>query len=150
VSWAVGHDPSWGRDIGYGVPSECDHPECHLQIDRGLSRVCGGDPYGGEHGCGLFFCDFHLFHVHGKRGPLCPRCCEKEEPFAPKPDLPDWILHKLTCVSWSSNRGGLVAPVATPELARFARAMIAELVTEGDGHDRDQAQALDAWLRGEL
>ncbi len=53
MGWSIGSDGD--RDIGYGVPAECDHPDCTAEIDRGLSYVCGGDPYGGEYGCGLFF-----------------------------------------------------------------------------------------------
>jgi hypothetical protein len=59
MGWSIGWDGTWKRDIGYGVPAYCDHPECSAEIDRGLSYVCGGDPYGGEHGCGLFFCGKH-------------------------------------------------------------------------------------------
>lgn len=40
MSWAVGYDTNWHRDIGYGVPAECDHPECTERIDRGLGYVC--------------------------------------------------------------------------------------------------------------
>ncbi len=44
MSWAVGFDETWQRDIGYGVPAYCDHPGCMAEIDRGLSYVCGGEP----------------------------------------------------------------------------------------------------------
>lgn len=59
MSWAVGYDAKWHRDIGYGVPATCDYPGCAAEIDRGLGYVCAGEPYGGEHGCGLYFCDAH-------------------------------------------------------------------------------------------
>jgi hypothetical protein len=62
VGWEIGYDDTWARDIGYGVPAVCDHPDCKVKIDRGLGYVCGGEPYGGEQGCGLFFCSEHLFH----------------------------------------------------------------------------------------
>jgi hypothetical protein len=62
MGWGIGYDEHWERDIGYGVPAECDHSDCEAQIDRGLSYVCGGEPYGGELGCGLFFCAEHLFY----------------------------------------------------------------------------------------
>ena len=63
MSWALGYDSQWMRDIGYGLPAYCDHPGCMAEIDRGLAYVCGSEPYGGEHGCGLYFCDKHLrFH----------------------------------------------------------------------------------------
>ena len=37
MSWAVGFDSQWDRDIGYGVPAYCDHPGCGKEIDRGLA-----------------------------------------------------------------------------------------------------------------
>ena len=63
MGYEIGYDDTWDRDIGYGVPAECDHPDCHTRIDRGLSYVCGGEPYGGELGCCLFFCEDHLFYA---------------------------------------------------------------------------------------
>lgn len=63
MGWEIGYDDRWKRDIGYGVPAVCDHPGCNTEIDRGLSYVCGGEPYGGEMGCGLFFCYEHLFYA---------------------------------------------------------------------------------------
>ena len=106
VSWAVGFDPTWQRDIGYGVPAYCDHPECAVEIDRGLSYVCGGDAYGGEHGCGLFFCTGHLLHVarHGATVQLCERCTRGLIPYEPKADHPSWIAHKNTDPSWAAWR----------------------------------------------
>jgi hypothetical protein len=98
MSWAIGFDSWWYRDIGYGVPAECDHPQCHEQIDRGLAHVCGGEPYGGEHGCGLYFCGEHL------SGEQCSRCRHHKKPFTPKPDVDEWIAHKLTHDSWSQWR----------------------------------------------
>ena len=84
MGWAVGYDRNWNRHIGYGVPSACDHPDCDKEIDRGLGYVCGGDMYGGEHGCGLFFCGSHLYYVNNPNLPsddqwspqLCERCAE--------------------------------------------------------------------------
>lgn len=75
MGWSIGYDEHWQRDVGYGVPSVCDFPGCARSIDRGLSYICGGEVYGGEHGCGLFFCN-------------------------PKPDTAEWIMHKLTDPSW--------------------------------------------------
>ena len=98
MGWAVGYDEHWKRDIGYGVPSICDYPNCNEEIDRGLGYVCGGDPYGGDDGCGLFFCDKH----GGMR--LCERCQNGQEPFTPKPDTKEWIHHKLTDPSWEQWR----------------------------------------------
>ena len=47
MGWSLGYDRNWKRDVGYGVPAICDDPECTEEIDRGLSYVCGGEPYGG-------------------------------------------------------------------------------------------------------
>jgi len=126
MGWAVGYDVGWQRDIGYGVPALCDHPESDEVIDRGLAYVCGGDVYGGEHGCGLFFSSKHLFYVRNEDLPdgekwspqLCERCAKgfqllgtdgeyKEdppEPFTPKPDTLEWITHKMNCPSWADWR----------------------------------------------
>ncbi len=96
MSWGVGYDDHWKRDIGYGVPALCDHPDCNEEIDRGLGWVCGGQPYGGEHGCGLFFCSTHQVGLHQN----CERCDNQQPPFEAKPDLPEWINHKMTDPSW--------------------------------------------------
>lgn len=98
MGWSIGYDSHWSRDIGYGVPAYCDYPGCDAEIDRGLSYVCGGDPYGGERGCGLFFCASH------GGGDLCERCVRDAEPFIPKPDHPAWIHHKATDPSWEEWR----------------------------------------------
>lgn len=101
MSWSIGFDSSQNRDIGYGVPAYCDHPQCWAEIDRGLARVCGGEPYGGEKGCGLYFCGHHLF-VSPQR---CPRCARYRKPFTiTKPEHPDWRSHKLRDESWQQWR----------------------------------------------
>lgn len=102
MGWAVGYDDKWNRDIGYGVPATCDHPGCGKAIDRGLAYVCGGEPYGGEHGCGLYFCDEHML-IGGERQ-QCERCAEGDPPFEPTPDTAEWIEHKLTDESWGPWR----------------------------------------------
>jgi len=102
MGWAVGYDTKWQRDIGYGVPSHCDQPDCGAEIDRGLAYVCGGEPYGGEHGCGLYFCGAHLLLCIS--GPRCERCLTDLQPFTPTPDVPEWIMHKLTDPSWQRWR----------------------------------------------
>ncbi|MBF6333672.1 hypothetical protein [Nocardia transvalensis] len=106
MGWSVGFDPKWNRDIGYGVPAHCDHPGCTAEIDRGLSYVCGGEPYGGDKGCGLYFCDNHLwFSWRSADGTqLCERCIHDREPFTPTPDIPRWITWKLTDSSWAQWR----------------------------------------------
>ena len=101
MGWSIGYDEKWKRDIGYGVPAWCDHPDCNEAIDRGLAHVCGGQPYGGEHGCGLYFCGKHLYLI----GQKCERCHPRHKPpFQPKPEHPDWIKHKLTDESWQEWR----------------------------------------------
>jgi hypothetical protein len=105
MGWSIGYDENWKRDIGYGVPATCDHPGCDKEIIRGLAYVCGGLPYGGERGCGLYFCGKHL-HLHPKLPQLCERCSppRRKKPFDPKPDHPDWIRWKLTHRSWRQWR----------------------------------------------
>lgn len=108
MGWAVGRMD--GRDIGYGVPAKCDQPGCDVRIDRGLGYICGfGEPWGGDEGCGLFFC-----MEHGG-GSLCERCdtdAEDKYPFDPKPDVEDWVRHKLTDESWQRWRDENPAEVA--------------------------------------
>lgn len=100
MGWSIGYDDNWDRDIGYGVPAICDHPDCDNQIDRGLSYVCGNEPKGGERGCGLYFCGKHLSGA----AHLCERCEQEAEPFEPKPDLEIWTHHKMTDPSWAEWR----------------------------------------------
>src|SRR5205085_3858697 len=103
MSWAIGFDTVWNRDIGYGVPATCDHPGCGALIDRGLSYVCGGEPLGGQHGCGLYFCSEHLMIAGRSReyAQVCCRCYAGRPPFTPTADRPEWIQHKLTDESWA-------------------------------------------------
>lgn len=104
MGWAIGYDERWKRDIGYGVPAYCDHPHCWAEIDRGLAHVCGGGPYGGEKGCGLYFCGHHLSHARPS-GPFCPRCTKHNQiPYKAKPDKREWIEHKLKDESWQTWR----------------------------------------------
>lgn len=104
MGWSIGYDGEWKRDIGYGVPAYCDHPDCNEEIDRGLSYVCGGEPYGGDRGCGLYFCSKHLY-CHTRLPQLCERCTPRvKKSFPPKSDHPDWIAWKLTDESWKQWR----------------------------------------------
>lgn len=100
MGWSIGFDEDWKRDVGYGVPATCDHPDCGAEIDRGLAYVCGNNPYGGEDGCGLYFC---AQHQHGPRQ-LCERCTKRESPFEPTPDVAEWNHHKLTDETWAKWR----------------------------------------------
>lgn len=98
MGWSVGYDEKWKRDIGYGVPSICDHPDCDAEIDRGLAYVCkDSEPYGGD-GCGLYFCDKHRAWLG------CERCELDQPPFTPKPDTREWVEHKMTDPSWATWR----------------------------------------------
>lgn len=101
MGWSIGWDDKWQRDIGYGVPAYCDHPKCNAEIDRGLAHVCcDQQPYGGERGCGLFFCSEHQT-FEGK----CQKCARYDyNPYKPKPDHPEWIKWKLTDDSWAKWR----------------------------------------------
>ncbi len=101
MGWSLGWDSRWNRDIGYGVPAYCDHPKCNAVIDRGLAYVCcEQQPYGGEHGCGLYFCEEHRDHK-GR----CSRCARYDHnPYKPKPDHPDWVNFKATDSSWACWR----------------------------------------------
>ena len=103
MGWSIGYDENWKRDIGYDVPAICDHPKCNEKIHRGLAYVCGGEHYGGEHGCGLFFCYKHL--TIDSRGQLCPKCYRYDhKPYKPKEDVIEWIKWKLTDESWEEWR----------------------------------------------
>ena len=113
MSWSIGYDRTWQRDIGYGVPAVCDHPDCSTPIDRGLAYVCGADPYGGEHGCGLYFCSRHLVGAHQQ----CERCVRGRTPFPAKPDVAEWMQHKLTHESWARWREEHPDAVALPAAA---------------------------------
>ena len=101
MSWSIGYDDTWKRDIGYGVPAYCDHPNCFKIIDRGLSYVCcDSQPYGGERGCGLYFCEEHR-DGYGR----CESCGKRRKKhFLPTPDHPTWIKHKLEDPSWKEWR----------------------------------------------
>jgi hypothetical protein len=112
MGWSLGYDDHWDRDIGYGVPAYCDFPGCGAEIDRGLAYVCGGEPYGGEHGCGLYFCGKHLRWFGRFRRCVCHRCGQGKPPFTPTPDHPTWVQHKLTDASWATWRAEHPAFVA--------------------------------------
>jgi len=107
MGWEIGYDSTWERWIGYGVPSVCDHQDCNEKIDRGLAHVCGGEPYGGEYGCGLYFCAKHLYISdvgNDEVKQLCKRCKDGKESFKPTPDTQEWINHILTHESWKAWR----------------------------------------------
>lgn len=110
MSWSIGFDSTWNRDIGYGVPAYCDHPKCNAEINRGLAHVCGSEPYGGEHGCGLFFCDAHLSGWRDNTR-VCSRCDAYKPPYKyPKPEHPAWMEFKMTDPSWEEWRKQIPGP----------------------------------------
>ena len=115
MGWSVGYDSRWKRDIGYGVPAVCDRPCCGTAIDRGLSYVCGSEPYGGEKGCGLYFCDEHL-SFRKKDGDryvyVCSRCNKGRAPYEATPDTLEWVAWKLTDESWGPWRDEHLEEVA--------------------------------------
>jgi hypothetical protein len=93
MGWSIGFDSRWNRDIGYAVPAYCDEPGCDAVIDRGLAHVCcNQEPYGGDEGCGLYFCPKHLSDTCTHEG------------YSAKPDHPDWIRHKEIDPSWEEWR----------------------------------------------
>ena len=116
MGWSIGFDNNWNRDIGYGVPAVCDHPDCDKKIDRGLGYVCANqEPRGGD-GCGLYFCEKHHNCYRGDiddedagdvaeaLSDCCERCRDGKEPFPAKPDDPMWTKFKLTDKSWKAWR----------------------------------------------
>ena len=128
MSWALGFDRNWNRDVGYGVPAFCDAPGCNEKIDRGLSYVCGGEPFGGEHGCGLHFCGKHTWHRTLRSGEMvqnCKRCLTYKKPYTPKPDHPEWVEWKLTDASWAAWRA------ENADLLPVMQALIAASPKEG-------------------
>jgi hypothetical protein len=125
MSWAIGFDSRWNRDVGYGVPAICDHPGCGEAIDRGLAYACGGEPYGGEHGCGLFFCGEHL--LMGGPRQQCERCMDDQPPFEATPDTREWAEWKLADESWAAWRA---------ENPETVKAMQASLIAARNGDDR--------------
>lgn len=63
-----------GREAGYSVQAECDHLDCHEQIDRGLAYLCGENPDGWRDaeapGCGQYYCGTHE-NDHSCTNPAC-------------------------------------------------------------------------------
>ena len=103
MGWSIGWNERWQRDIGYGVPAYCDHPRCNETIDRGLSYVCADEPFGGDEGCGLYFCEKHRCHYKHEHS-MCLRCFRNAMPFTPKGEHPKWVKHLETHSSWAEWR----------------------------------------------
>jgi hypothetical protein len=117
MGWQIGF--VGGRDVGYGVPCQCEYPTCKKKIDRGLSYACGGFPGDTEFGCNGFFCEKHMFGYEDEYGEwhqACDVCVynhslpeyapytEYKEHYPEKPDLPVWIRWKLKDKSWAEWR----------------------------------------------
>lgn len=123
-----GHD----RWAGYGVPAECDMPDCKEEIDRGLGYKCEAhghyvllldgevieyerfddEPDAEEEwveaaGCGLYFCGKHEAPTSAHAG------------VTPKPDTAEWVQHMLTDDSWERWR------TENPELIPAMREQVA-------------------------
>ena len=102
MGWSIGYDDNWERDIGYGVPAYCDHDGCGKEIDRGLSYVCcSSEPYGGEHGCGRYYCEGHQSKTWDETEEF--QTCDHEAGFKSQ-EHPDWIAWKLKDKSWQKWR----------------------------------------------
>lgn len=102
-----------GRWIGYAVPAECDHPDCHTMIDHGMGYECeehiqyvyllDGKPVSGDgewddeqeiegDGCHLYFCEVHRYEI------------DTHDDIQPKPDHPRWMYWVLNHESWETWR----------------------------------------------
>lgn len=145
MGWSLGYDTGWDRWIGYGVPATCDFPGCGERIDRGLAYVCGSEPYGGDRGCGLYFCMQHLQLGYDEEtetlvGPqLCAQCTARRPPFEPTPDVYDWLDHVLFHSSWREWRNDNQAGAAVL-VSRWVHAFVDHVVLE-HGFDLASTQA---------
>lgn len=99
MSNSVYWDREQERWAGYAVPAQCDEPDCRTRIDRGLGYKCeevvtfdDDDDEVISEGCGLFFCEDHLY------SPTC------HPGVTPKGESRDWLEHILTDESWSDWR----------------------------------------------
>lgn len=105
------HDArDWGvlRWAGYMVPAECDWPDCHEKIDRGLGYKCEEhtefddevEDVMATEGCGLYFCSEHRYQER------------EHEEIIPKPDVLAWRRWQLYDESWGEWRDENPAEVA--------------------------------------
>lgn len=76
MGWSGPMPNAEGRSVGYAVDATCDLQGCERKIDRGLAYVCGGMHDGGDHGCGRYFCEYHLFFGHPVQ--LCGGCLDSQ------------------------------------------------------------------------
>ena len=106
MGYQVWEDERLGRFCGYGIPAQCDQPECRTKIDRGVSFLCGG-ARGGDHGCGLAFCSEHRttdYEIDADPTQLCDRCATEQPQYHPKPDVPEFVEFVRTDDSWAEWR----------------------------------------------
>ena len=57
----------------------CDHPGCKVEIDRGLSYVCGNMHGEDEVSCEEYFCEDHrknYVECNGEESKICDTCKE--------------------------------------------------------------------------
>lgn len=78
MGWADCGKDSRGRNIGYAFAARCDHPGCHVRIDRGLSYACGDMHGEDEISCEGYFCYKHRAHYverqDGSTNQVCASC----------------------------------------------------------------------------
>jgi hypothetical protein len=102
MGWSYGEVN--GKPVGYSVPDVCNHPECDVAIDRGLSYACGDMPGSGQ-GCDGFFCSKHMEWT-GLDAPrqLC-MACKKELRASVLVELPACDCGSLDCDPWGHEPG---------------------------------------------
>lgn len=65
-----------GREAGYAVNENCDHPKCVREINRGLDNLCGEWPDVAQaspvqaYGCKNYYCTEHIYE-HECDNPAC-------------------------------------------------------------------------------
>lgn len=61
MGYSIGYCKTHKRDIGYGVPAPCDHPECNEIIDRGMGYACC-EGFNHSANCKGYFCEEHRWN----------------------------------------------------------------------------------------
>lgn len=77
MGWSYCGTDSSGRPIGYSIPATCDWPGCDVEIDRGLSYLCG-EMHGDGLSCNGYFCGDHRVFSETGMGERCPDCADME------------------------------------------------------------------------
>lgn len=110
------YEDRWNGDrwAGYAVPAECDMPDCHESIDRGMGYQCQTHDYYqyldengkivtseddweeeelvDDEGCYLYFCEEHLYNW------------KAHENVTPKGDSVEWMWWLIVAPSWAQWR----------------------------------------------